>query len=79
MFKDKFGIIWMSSLGIIWQFDPNSNQFEFDPIAVSNKNINQAVINSIHQKPNENSKIIIGTNTEGLLIYDINKKNVLKL
>ena len=79
MYKDRYGIIWISYRGGgISQLDPNSNQFEFNPIVVSNKNGGQAVINSIEGTPNNKSEIIVGTNTDGLLTYDINSKIISK-
>jgi len=78
-YKDKYGIIWISSAANITQFDPNSNQFQFDPVATSNKNTNQAIIRSMSGIPDNNSKIVIGTNTEGLLTYNIDSKNISKI
>ena len=78
-YKDKYGIIWIASAGKVTQFDPNSNQFQFDHIGTSGKNTNQAIIRSISGLPDNNSKIVIGTNTEGLLTYNFDSKNISKI
>ncbi|MCF6270955.1 MAG: SpoIIE family protein phosphatase [Melioribacteraceae bacterium] len=79
LYRDKYGIIWIPANGGITQIDPNSNQFKFDPIVASTKNSNQAIVSSITGSPEIKSKIIVGTDTEGLLAYDITSKKITKI
>ena len=72
LFKDKYGIIWLSFVdGGIAQLDPNSNPFELYEINLPKKNNNQTIIRSIAPSPGNESELIIGTNSDGILKYDL--------
>ena len=73
LYKDKYGIIWLSFVdGGISQMDPNSNPFELYEINLPKKNNNQTIVRSISPSPVNESELIIGTNSDGILSYDLN-------
>ncbi|MGB5893502.1 MAG: two-component regulator propeller domain-containing protein, partial [Ignavibacteriaceae bacterium] len=73
LFQDKYGIIWIAFIdGGIAQMDPNSNPFELYEINLVKKNNNQTIIRSIAPSPVNESELILGTNTDGILNYDLN-------
>lgn len=79
LFKDKYGIIWISFLGgEMAQLDPNSNPFEYYSINSSSKNSSQNIIRSISQAPLSKAEIVLGTSSDGILLYNLESKNVTK-
>ncbi len=73
LYKDKYGIIWLTFIdGGISQMDPNSNPFELYEINLPKKNNNQTIVRSITPSPVNESELIIGTNSDGILSYDLN-------
>ena len=72
VYKDKYGIIWLTFIdGGISQMDPNSNPFELYEINLPQKNNNQTIVRSISISPVNESELIIGTNSDGILNYDL--------
>jgi serine phosphatase RsbU (regulator of sigma subunit)/ligand-binding sensor domain-containing protein len=72
IYQDKYGIIWLTFIdGGISQMDPNSNPFELYEINLPKKNNNQTIVRSITPSPVSESELIIGTNSDGILSYDL--------
>jgi len=80
VFQDKYGVIWLSFIdGGIAQMDPNSNPFELYEINLPKKNNNQTIIRSIAPSPVNESELILGTNSDGILNYDLKLNRVTNL
>ncbi len=80
VFRDKYGIIWLAFIdGGIAQLDPNSNPFELYEINLPKKNNNQTIIRSIAPSPVNESELIIGTNSDGILNYDLKLNRAISL
>jgi serine phosphatase RsbU (regulator of sigma subunit)/ligand-binding sensor domain-containing protein len=74
LYKDKYGIIWITYVdGGISQIDPNSNPFEYFPINLQNNN--KTIITTISQSPIDNSSLILGTNSDGVVNYNMKLKS----
>ena len=72
VFMDKYGIIWLVlSDGGIAQMDPNSNPFDLYEINLARKNNSQTIVRSITSSPVIESELIVGTNSDGILSYDL--------
>jgi serine phosphatase RsbU (regulator of sigma subunit)/ligand-binding sensor domain-containing protein len=77
LFQDKYGNIWIAFIdGGIAQMDPNSNPFELYEINLPKKNNNQTIIGSIAPSPVNESELILGTNSDGILKYDLKLNRV---
>ncbi len=81
LYKDKYGIIWMSYVdGGVTLLDPISNPFEFTPINLQSDNQNnQIIVRQIESSLIDKNELIIGTNNEGILIYNKESKKTKKL
>lgn len=80
VFQDKYGIIWLAFIdGGIAQIDPNSNPFDLYEINLAKKNNNQTIIRSIAPSPVNQSELIIGTNSDGILSYDLKLNRAISL
>lgn len=81
LYRDKYGIIWIAYWGGgISQLDPISNPFDFNQIQLQNeKQNNQIIIKQIESNLIDKNELIIGTNNEGILIYDKESNNSKKL
>ncbi len=81
LYKDKYGIIWLSFLnGGVQQLDLNANSFSFIPLNIRDESFNnQAIVASIESLPSNKSKLIFGTTTEGIVGYDFNAKKFSRL
>ncbi len=76
LFLDRYGIVWLSYLGGgIQQLDLNANSFGFTPFDIRDKSFNnQTSVTQIKGSPLTNSGLIVGTETEGIIIYDSEAK-----
>jgi serine phosphatase RsbU (regulator of sigma subunit)/ligand-binding sensor domain-containing protein len=72
LYQDKYGIIWIAFIdGGIAQLDPNSNPFELYEINLPKMSNNQTIIRSITPSPVNESELILGTNSDGILNYNL--------
>ena len=83
IYIDKYGIIWITYFdgNGITQLDPNSNPFDLNSLNLSSKNSNQTVVTSIGSTPEDRSNLILGTNSNGILKYNLqqNSSEILNL
>ena len=81
IYIDKYGIIWITYFvgNGITQLDPNSNPFDLHSLNLSTKNSNQIIVTSIVPSLNNQSELILGTNSSGILKYNLEQNNSEKL
>ena len=81
IYKDKYGVLWITYFidGGITQLDPNSNPFDLHSLNLSSKNSNQTVVTSIGSSPEDRSNLILGTNSNGILKYNLQQNRSEKL
>ena len=82
IFEDKYGVLWITYFGGgITQMDPNSNPFDLHPLNLSQKITNQTFVTSIVPSKENGSNLVLGTNSNGILKYDLklNKTEEIKI